>query len=487
MAVNISMAAAAASSSTLQQNKNINNNEEDESASANTAILLWSTQMTSAAVLGTALGKLLLGPIPDIVGARRTAVATSLGMAAIWLWGMALARSMPVMVWGQLLLEFLNAVQWPCTVVVLAGHHPKDGQGIFITSLASRLGSLVGMIVSRRFLLDSSSGWHWRLLACVAAWSALVAASIMYLYVQDTPDQRNAPSHPVLQQQQLWFPYESNERKQKTYRQKLQWTLWVVHSHVGPAIVRLLTSGPSFWILALAHTGSLVVRTSERILPVYAVATQQQQQSSFANKEHPALPPPLAVYSSIGTVLGLLIVGHLFANQADNPRARKWLVGRLYAVAVVACYVLALLAIPIVVESVPPDLLSLGQVVAVAVAGAAVAVPCYHIPSLVAQQQQQQRSHQHSQQQQQQQQPPHDRGLFLAYTDGIAYGLASLVWKFLSGRIASNSPTGWAYSWAVVALLLLVAGVAMTEFMEHYFCAKTRRYRGGTYETILLA
>ena len=445
------------------------------------------------------------------------------------------------MVWGPLVLEFLNSVQWPCTVIILAGHRVPDGTGIVVTSVAARLGSLVGMMVSQQVLWyhhpdhPSSSSWHWRLLAGLATWSALVAASVLYLYVQDTPDQPDAPTHPVHAHiMKLWFPHEyyssnsyySHGRRKSlsssswTMGQRWRWSWWVATGHAGPAVWKLLTSGPTFWILALAHTGSLVVRTAERILPAYAAATHTMtttttHTAAYAYDEAASTvetvdehdlyreldaPPLLAAYSSAGTVLGLLFVGRLFANQADHPRARKWLVGRLYAVAVAACYVLAGLAVPVVVQSLPSQVVALGQVLAVTVASAAVAVPCFHIPSLVAAQQQQQQQH--------------DRGLFLAYTDGVAYGLASLVWKFLSGRLARSDGTstnsssstattatttasdtsGWAYGWAAVALLLLVAGVTMTEFMEHYFCSaaavrnrRQRQYRGGTYETILLA
>jgi MFS family permease len=106
--------------------------------------------------------------------------------------------------------------------------------------------------------------------------------------------------------------------------------------------------------------------------------------------------------------------------------------------------------------------------VAVALAGFGVAVQFYHIPSLVGAT------------------FGCDKGLFAAYTDGVAYGLASLVWGIIADSLRNGTTdgSGWAYGWAAVALLLILSAILMVEFMEHYFC---RRRHEGSYETIIFS
>lgn len=147
----------------------------------------------------------------------------------------------------------------------------------------------------------------------------------------------------------------------------------------------------------------------------------------------------------------------------------QWLVSRLYTVAISACYVLAFLAVPKVRSAIDnPDLVTIFQVMAATVAGASVAVQFYHIPSLVGAT------------------FGCDKGLFSSYTDGVGYGIASLLWFVVGNYIRKQEDLGggWAYGWAAVALLLILSGILMTEFMEHYFC---RRKPGDRYETIMLA
>ena len=82
---------------------------------------------------------------------------------------------------------------------------------------------------------------------------------------------------------------------------------------------------------------------------------------------------------------------------------------------------------------------------------------------------------------------PH-RGSYIAYTDGVAFGVSSIVWKIVASAVANGNPEGggWAYGWAAVALLIVLCAILMVEFMEHYFVRPSGR-RNGTYETILLA
>lgn len=80
-----------------------------------------------------------------------------------------------------------------------------------------------------------------------------------------------------------------------------------------------------------------------------------------------------------------------------------------------------------------------------------------------------------------------DKGLYSGYTDGLAYGLSSLVWRLVGNSVQNDeSGVGWAYGWAAVALMLIVSAIFMIEFMEHYFVRPGVRTAAG-YETIMFA
>lgn len=177
----------------------------------------------------------------------------------------------------------------------------------------------------------------------------------------------------------------------------------------------------------------------------------------------------LVVYSILGTVFGLVVAGNMFA--ARKERQRKWLVSRLYMITIGSCYFLALLAVPRLRRAIDaPDLVLFFQVAASFVMSFGISVMYYHIPGIVGSA------------------FGNNKGLFAAYTDGIAYGIASVLWKFVATAVANGNEDGggWAYGWAAVALLIVLCAVLMVEFFEHYFVrASGRNY--GTYETILLA
>jgi len=411
----------------------------------------FAARATAAAVLGTALGKLTQGFVPDVLGARRTSFSYALCVSGSLL-VLALAPTPATAVRAQFAIEFFNAVQWPCTVVVLATHQQHYESGIFVTSLASRLGSLVGIPVSSHLL---RRGWYWRTLALVSAWWAAVASSVSYFYVRDSVDSRDDPQNPVDPTiLSTWFPDQYRRRKRWTVMNLLRLGLFVVTTNIRPSVQHIVRSA-TFWIVAVAHTGSSVVRTSDRVLGTYFAATNAEELTSDQAAS-------LAVWHSVGTVFGLLIAGQLFAGRSNNERARKWMVSRLYMLAIASCYVLAISAVP-AIHRLAPELCQLLQVMAVAAAGFGIAVPFYHIPSLVGAS------------------FGCDKGPFSSYPDGVAYGLASMAWKFVGNAVSSS---GWAYGWAAVALLLILSALLMTEFMEHYFC---RPRHGGTYETIILA
>lgn len=430
-------------------------------------LFLFAQRAASAAILGTALGKVCHGPVPDVCGARRTSVAYALALSAALLL-LALAPSRTAAVYAAFFVEFVYAVQWPCALVVLATHYRGNTTGlyeggVFVTSLASRCGSLLGIPASAWLI---RRGVPWRVTAGLAAWLAAVASSVAYFFVRDAahaPDEPQNPIDPALLS--TWFPDQLCRRKRWTVSTALRWSMFVARTNVWPSVKHIVGSG-TFWIVAVAHTGASLVRTSERVLGSFFFAT-----TSSLTYERAA---SLAVWHSVGTVAGLLVAGQAFARHADQ-RARKWMVSRLYVAAIVACYVLSVTALPAVHRRAPDGnelLLLVVQITAVFAAGFGIAVQFYHIPSLVGAT------------------FGCDKGLFSAYTDGVAYGLASLVWRFVGRAVAQhdgdarNMGGGWAYGWAAVALMLILSAILMVEFMEHYFC---RPRHGGTYETIIFA
>jgi glucan phosphoethanolaminetransferase (alkaline phosphatase superfamily) len=206
-----------------------------------------------------------------------------------------------------------------------------------------------------------------------------------------------------------------------------------------------------------------MVRTSERILGTYFHDTSLGYLSE-------GKAGGLVVFSSFGTILGLAIVGSMFTSRKE--RQRKWLVSRLYMITIAACYCLAILAIPWLRYTIDaPGLVLFFQIAASFVMSFGIAVMFYHIPGLVGS-----AFGKH-------------KGLFSAYTDGVAYGISSIVWRVVASAVENGNPQGggWAYGWAAVALLIVLSGILMVEFMEHYFVRASGSRHHGSYETIIFA
>jgi MFS family permease len=425
---------------------------------------LMATRITTAAVLGTSLGKLCNGPVGDVVGARRTLLLYSTGTAVSLL--LLATATTPTQVYVACFgVEFSASVQWPCILVLLATHARGQAGGIYeggvyVTSVGSRLGALLSLGGISFGLLHN--GGSWRLGACLGAWSALIATAVTYLYIQDSPRQQHEPQNPVdFLLLKKWFPEYAAGRQPLTCSIALRLLPMIVQHNLLPSTKHVLGSG-LFWIVALAHTGATTVRTSERLLGTYLQAAYNNGSNSSPSLSH-SRASGLTIVLSAGIVCGLVIAGSWFASQTERPR--KHLVSRLYLALIAACYTLAFLAIPTVQFLLAsPELVTIFQVMAIFVAGFGLAVPCFHVPSLVGAT------------------FGCDKGLYAAYTDGVAYGISYFVWKLVGSQM--ESPMGWAYGWAAVALLVVIAALLMVEFMEFYFC---RPRAGGQYETILLA
>ena len=146
--------------------------------------------------------------------------------------------------------------------------------------------------------------------------------------------------------------------------------------------------------------------------------------------------------------------GDKFTQMAHAPRSRKAMVVRSYGFAVLMCYALSVLAAPKVRSLLSSTgLVTALQVTAAFAMGAGVAVQFYQIPAIVGAT------------------FGSNKGLYAAYTDGVSYSVGALVWRVVAGAVEEGDAQGggWAYGWAAVALLVVLCGLLMVEFMEHYF------------------
>jgi MFS family permease len=237
-------------------------------------------------------------------------------------------------------------------------------------------------------------------------------------------------------------------------------TISVFQNNIAPSLKHVLKS-PTFYIVALAHTGSCTVRTSERILGTYYKDTSLDTLSENRSGG-------LAVFLSFGTISGLMLAGSFYSKGTE--RQRKRLVTKLYIATIVAAYILAMLAIPWLQSALnAPELVLVFQVMATFCLGFSIAVPFYQSPSLVGATY------------------GCDKGLYAGYTDGVANALSSLVWRIVGSSVEHDeSMVGWVYGWAAVALLLIVSALVMPEFMEHYYVRPGLKASEG-YETIMFA
>lgn len=422
---------------------------------------LFASRATAFAVLGCACGKLLLGPAGDVFGARRVSTTFAI-LLSISLLLLSMSPNETCVVWACFAVECCQSVQWPCVMIILGSHynlqHSKLYEGgIYVTSLACRCASLFAIPLSFAVLQKTSS---WRVVAICGALVSLTGAIVMFMFVFDSPTKRNDPQNPIPTKLLQDF-YRARKTSCTSYLRLIQ-RVFVLN--VGPALRTVLTSG-TFWIVAVAHTGSSMVKVSEHVLGTYFRDTSFGTLSSTR-------AGGLVVFLSFGTVLGLGIAGSIFSRR--NARQRKHMVVKLYMASIGAAYTLALLAIPrlrILLGGGSSGLVLVFQVMATFVMGFGIAVQCWQIPGLVGAT------------------FGHNKGLYAAYTDGVAYGLSSGVWRIIGDAVQEGNPQGggWAYGWAGVALMLVLCAVLMVEFIEHYFvrtCKASLKQSAG-YETLI--
>ena len=167
---------------------------DGEGQSLEMAASTFASTVATYAVLGTAFGKFLNGPLGDIFGARRVAC----------LYALLLSLALTILScgytgWGIIAccaaVEFFQSVQWPCVAVILAAHYGNDSlessdrteasnvrnnvagryeKGIYIASLGSRCGSLMASISTTMLLRYQQDSWR-----VVARLAAMVSTAFL--------------------------------------------------------------------------------------------------------------------------------------------------------------------------------------------------------------------------------------------------------------------------------------------------------------------
>jgi hypothetical protein len=439
----------------------------------------FASRLAVVGMFAQSLGKFINGPLVDISGARRLLVVYGT-CTFLALTGLRHSYTAGGAIACCALVEFFSSVFWPCAIVVLGAHYgisdisrPSDGRferGVNITSIASRCGSLIAMPLSSLLLKWSSFGW--RDIAGLASVSALSGVAVLFFFLTDSPGKLHDPQNPIRMIPQSWS-------FNATMSEKIITCVTCAFNTMMPSLRTVLASRV-FWMLAAAHSGATMVKSSERILGTYFVDTSYGMSTE-------GKAGAMTVFLPLGMLGGLVFGGRAFARAADEERAiedtkkltntgpqvnpgiepdistlfidatqlrPKNMIAFLYCLAICMCYMLSFLAMPFIRRAlVLPEIVLILQVLVSMGLGAGVAVQYYHIPVVVGATY------------------GHNRGLYQSYTDGMGAFVSSVVWRLVGSAVEEGDPEsyGWAYGWAAVALLLILCGALMVGIMEVYF------------------
>lgn len=454
------------------------NNNNDQNVISSSSI--FASRLTSTVTLVAALGKFINGAIVDIAGARRLLILYGL-CTSLALLGLRHSTTPTQAILSCAAVDFFSCVNWSSAIVILGAHYRNSGnemggcfeRGLYVTSLACRCGSLLTIPLSS--LLLRWTNFTWQDIAGLASCSAFGGVLIFYIYLTDSPGKLHDPQNPICKlSPPRGFPYHPSSNSwtttQSSSQRAIQFCLSVIHT-IRPSIRAVLISRV-FWVVAAAHTGAMMVKQSERILGTYfrdtsyGVVTESKASA-------------MTVFLSLGMLTGLLVGGKAFATAVENERemhlaasdppkqikrhdkstepaqiGTRNMVAFLYCFAICMCYLLSFLAVPIVRRAIHlPVLVLILQVLLTLGLGFGVAVQYYHIPPIVSATY------------------GRNRGLYTAYTEGVAGLLSSIVWRIVGGAVEEGNPQGggWAYGWAAVALLLVVCGTLMAMILEIFF------------------
>ena len=435
----------------------------------------FASRLAIIATLSTAIGKFINGTLVDVAGARFLLILYGLCICCT-LFVLRHVTTSNGAIACCAAVEFCASILWPAAVVILGSHYGNeiDGRferGVYVTSIASRCGSLLAVPIPP--LLIKWTNITWRGVAGIASITSFLGVVVFYVFLTDSPGKLHDPLNAI---KTTSLPNSiSNSTTPRIYQQTPPWyerAMIFVSSlchTVKPSIRRIMVSRV-FWAIAAAHSGASLVKGSDRILSTYyrdtsyGVVTESKASA-------------MSVFLSVGMLVGLFLGGKVFAVNVDNeeedqqdyPRHEmstqlrpKNTIAFLYCLSICTCYCLAFLAMPFVRRSLHlPILVFILQIIATLGLGAGVAVQFYHIPAIVG-------SREFGK----------SRGLYAAYTDGIAALVSSLVWRVVGGAVKEGNPEGggWAYGWAAVALLLVFCGTLMVSIIEMYVVVEEKKH-----------
>lgn len=449
-------------------------NEQNISSSS-----IFASHLTSVVTLVTAFGKFINGAIVDIAGARRLLLLYGM-CTCLALLGLRHSTTPTQAIMSCAAVDFFSSVNWSSAIVILGAHYGSGNErggsferGLYVTSLACRCGSLLTIPLSS--LLMKWTSLTWRGIAGLGSGSAFCGVLVFFVYLTDSPGNVHDPHNPLrTTPPPRRFPYHPSFNSwtatEPSFAQRaINFCTSVTHT-VLPSIRAVLISRV-FWVVAAAHAGAMMVKQSERILGTYfrdtsyGVVTESKASA-------------MTVFLSLGMLTGLFVGGKAFATAAESERLHSFthplelnrqeklslsdpaqigtknMVAFLYCFSICMCYMLSFLAVPFVRRALHlPVLVLILQVLATLGLGFGVAVQYYHIPAIVSATY------------------GKNRGLYTAYTEGIAGLLSSIVWRIVGGAVEEGNPQGggWAYGWAAVALLLVFCGTLMIMILEIFF------------------
>eukprot|EP00578_Thalassiosira_sp_NH16_P023090 CAMPEP_0181088052 /NCGR_PEP_ID=MMETSP1071-20121207/6586_1 /TAXON_ID=35127 /ORGANISM="Thalassiosira sp., Strain NH16" /LENGTH=829 /DNA_ID=CAMNT_0023169953 /DNA_START=79 /DNA_END=2564 /DNA_ORIENTATION=- len=469
----------------IRTSRSSNNGSNQQSNISSSSV--FASHLTSVVTLVTAFGKFLNGVLVDVAGARRLLLLYGM-CTCLALVGLRYSTTPNWAIGCCAAVEFFSSINWPAGIVILGAHYGMDEnesngrfeRGLYVMSLASRCGSLLSIPLSS--LLIKWTDITWRGVAGLAAFAALGGVVVFWVYLMDSPRKVHDPQNPIRTVSQ---PSSNNETDHHPYhpsfhswsnsrssppRKAIDFCSSVFHT-VLPSLRAVLVSRV-FWAVAAAHAGATMVKSSERIVGTYF------RDTSFGMVTE-SKAGAMTVFLSSGMLGGLLVGGKAFARAADSEQGRqmhsnnsemdrqgqslltdaaqlgtKNMIAFFYCFSICMCYMLSFFAMPFVRRALHlPVLVLILQVLATLGLGFGVAVQYYHIPAIVGA-----TFGKH-------------RGLYTAYTDGVAALVSSILWRVVGGAVEEGNPQGggWAYGWAVVALLLVFCGTLMVKIIELYF------------------
>lgn len=220
------------------------------STSSTTSVASIVVKITSIAIMGGGLGKLVNGFVCEQVGAKRSSGLYLVACAICCLVFSMASQSTLGYAYGG--IEYCVSMQWTALSVVFAQFYSKDqasfASGIMRMSLSSTCGQLLAKFAGT-FLLQSMS---WRTVALVGAVVAMIGACIVTALVPDSQTTTTQSSSMILRKQQHYHN-----------KQPIEWSL--VLEKIQDSARTVLTN-PLFWAIGYAHAMSMVARCSDRIL-----------------------------------------------------------------------------------------------------------------------------------------------------------------------------------------------------------------------------